>query len=202
MKNRLKWIAGIGSAFAAGALFFWWWSVRPEGLDVPKPKGYFVISLPDTASQRHSIQDGIQASFRMNRAAQWKTVDASKGWATLVYPSLGAEIQLSYVRVSDQLPKLLDDAHQLAYKHDVVAQGIREKLYSDSDRSVHGLLYLFQGNTATPCQFYITDSTHHFLRGSVYIMAKPNADSLAPVHQFLEQEVVRLMESTRWSGMK
>jgi gliding motility-associated lipoprotein GldD len=59
-------------------------------------------------------------------------------------------------------------------------------------------MYQFKGNTATPCQFFVTDSTRHFLRGSVYVMAKPNADSLAPVNAFLREEVIRLMETTRW----
>jgi gliding motility-associated lipoprotein GldD len=172
--------------------------VRPESYALPKPKGYFEIALPDTASAWMAAKDGVEAGFRLNRRAQWTVVDAQKGWVTLRYPSLGAEIQLSYVPVKGQLNQLLDDSYQLAFKHDVVAQGIQEKQYADPSRRVYGLLYQFKGNTATPCQFFVTDSTRHFLRGSVYVMAKPNADSLAPVNAFLREEVIRLMETTRW----
>lgn len=202
MMNKKTRLGLLASAFAAGGLFFWWSSVRPSDAELPKPKGYFEIALPDTSSVAFEARDGFWVDFRTNKSAVWKTVNADKGWGTVSFPKLGAEIQLSYVAVGDQLPKLLDDAHQLAFKHDVVAQGIKEKLYSDPDRRVHGILYQFQGNTATPCQFFITDSTHHFLRGSVYVLAKPNADSLAPVNAFLQAEVIRLMETARWKDGK
>lgn len=195
---RLGLIAGA----AAGGLFLWWLFVRPSAVDLPKPKGYFKIGLPDTASVAFEARDGFRVDFRTNKSAVWKTVNAKKGWGTVSFPKLGAEIQLSYVAVGDQLPKLLDDAHQLAFKHDVVAQGIKEKLYSDPERRVHGIMYQFLGNTATPCQFFVTDSTNHFLRGSVYVLAKPNADSLAPVNAFLQAEVIRLMETARWKNGK
>ncbi len=198
MLNRKARLVLTVGALAAGGLFFWWSSVRPSTAELPKPKGYFEIALPDTASVAFKAHDGFRVDFRTNKSAVWKTVNADKGWGTVSFPQLGAEIQLSYVAVGDQLPKLLDDAHQLAFKHDVVAQGIKEKLYSDPERRVHGILYQFQGNTATPCQFFITDSTNHFLRGSVYVLAKPNADSLAPVNAFLQAEVIRLMETARW----
>lgn len=197
MNNKARWVLVVAAAASLG-LFYWWYSVRPSDAELPKPKGYFVIDLPDTASVSFPARDAFQVDFRINKSAVWKTVDASKGWGTVSFPNLGAEIQLSYVPVRNQLPKLLDDAHQLAFKHDVVAQGIKEKLYADPERNVHGILYQFQGNTATPCQFFITDSTHHFLRGSVYVLAKPNADSLAPVNAFLQAEVIRLMETARW----
>lgn len=202
MMNKKTRLGLLASAFAAGGLLFWWSSVRPSDAELPKPKGYFEIALPDTSSVAFEARDGFRVDFRTNKSAVWKTVNADKGWGTVSFPKLGAEIQLSYVAVGDQLPKLLDDAHQLAFKHDVVAQGIKEKLYSDPDRRVHGILYQFQGNTATPCQFFITDSTNHFLRGSVYVLAKPNADSLAPVNAFLQAEVIRLMETARWKDGK
>jgi len=198
MRNkRLIWALGAGT-LGLVALGIWWASVRPESYALPKPKGYFEIALPDTASEWVAARDGVGAGFRLNKRAQWTVVDAQKGWVTLRYPSLGAEIQLSYVPVSNQLTKLLDDSYQLAYKHDVVAQGIQEKEYADPTRRVYGLMYQFKGNTATPCQFFVTDSTRHFLRGSVYVMAKPNADSLAPVNAYLREEIIRLMETTRW----
>lgn len=201
MNNKALWVLVVAAAASLG-LFFWWSSVRPSASELPKPKGYFQIALPDTSSVSFAARDAFGVDFRINKSAVWKTVDAAKGWGTVSFPKLGAEIQLSYVPVRDQLPKLLDDAHQLAFKHDVVAQGIKEKLYSDPERNVHGILYQFQGNTATPCQFFITDSTRHFLRGSVYVLAKPNADSLAPVNAFLQAEVIRLMETARWKNGK
>ena len=52
---------------------------------------------------------------------------------------------------------------------------------------------------ATPLQFYITDSTQHFMRGSLYFNHRPNPDSTAPVLDRMEADVRKLMETLRWS---
>ena len=45
-------------------------------------------------------------------------------------------------------------------------------------------MYDLKGNTASSLQFFVTDSTRNFLRGSLYFNAEPNKDSLAPVMDF------------------
>jgi hypothetical protein len=49
-------------------------------------------------------------------------------------------------------------------------------------------------------QFFVTDSTNHFLRGVLYYYASPNADSLKPVNEFMLGEMQHLMESLRWQN--
>ena len=39
------------------------------------------------------------------------------------------------------------------------------------------MVYTFQGSTATPMQFYLTDSLNHFVRGALYFNSAQN-DSL------------------------
>ncbi len=63
---------------------------------------------------------------------------------------------------------------------------------------MYGILYRIDGNVASPMQFFLTDSTTHFLRGALYIRATPDIDSLKPVVDFLEKDVVYLIESTKW----
>ncbi|MCR5455573.1 MAG: hypothetical protein K6F33_11355, partial [Bacteroidales bacterium] len=63
---------------------------------------------------------------------------------------------------------------------------------------VYGLLYGIKGNVASPLQFYITDSTRHFLRGSLYFNCSPNKDSLAPSVEFVRQDIERLFETLIW----
>ena len=64
---------------------------------------------------------------------------------------------------------------------------------------VYGLIYKIEGNAASPMQFFLTDSTHHFLRGALYIREVPNIDSLKPVIDFLEIDIIRLIETTSWN---
>jgi hypothetical protein len=48
-------------------------------------------------------------------------------------------------------------------------------------------------------QFFLTDSVNHFLRGALYIREVPNIDSIQPVIDFLEPDIIRLIETTSWN---
>jgi gliding motility-associated lipoprotein GldD len=64
----------------------------------------------------------------------------------------------------------------------------------------HGIYYELEGSTATNVQFYITDSTSHFLRGSLYFNSKTNQDSIAPVLKFLKADILHLIETVEWKN--
>ena len=60
------------------------------------------------------------------------------------------------------------------------------------------IFYELDGSTATNAQFFITDSTKHFLRGSLYFNSTTNQDSIAPVLAFLKIDMLKLIESLEW----
>jgi gliding motility-associated lipoprotein GldD len=66
------------------------------------------------------------------------------------------------------------------------------------ERNVIAVLFEIKGNAATPYQFFATDSTTHFLRGSLYFNVYPNKDSLAPVVDFVKKDIFRLIETLEW----
>ncbi|GAH55852.1 unnamed protein product, partial [marine sediment metagenome] len=88
---------------------------------------------------------------------------------------------------------LLEDSHTLAYKHTIKAQAIQEKLFVDETRKVYGIMYEIKGDAASSVQFFLTDSTSHYLRGALYFSLQPNADSLAPVIRFFKEDIVHLI---------
>jgi gliding motility-associated lipoprotein GldD len=53
-------------------------------------------------------------------------------------------------------------------------------------------------NVASMYQFYITDSSKHFIRGALYFDHAPNNDSLAPVIEFLKADIDHLIETFTW----
>ncbi|HAN77196.1 MAG TPA: gliding motility lipoprotein GldD, partial [Bacteroidales bacterium] len=77
-----------------------------------------------------------------------------------------------------------------------------EKIFVNDSTKIFGTVYIIQGNTASQVQFYITDSVKHFLRGALYFSNHPNKDSLAPVVNFLTDDIVKLIETTRWKAKK
>jgi gliding motility-associated lipoprotein GldD len=64
--------------------------------------------------------------------------------------------------------------------------------------NLSGIYFTLKGNTATANQFFITDSTKHFLRGALYFDAVPNEDSLQPVNSFLQKDVRHLINTLQW----
>jgi gliding motility-associated lipoprotein GldD len=80
----------------------------------------------------------------------------------------------------------------------VRADAIIEHPFENQENHVYGILYEITGNAASPIQFIVTDSTRHFLRGSLYFNNTPNADSIAPVTAYIESDIRHLIESVNW----
>ena len=168
-----------------------------EGDYTPKPKGYFRIDMPSAEYQEFNTDCPFHFDF--NKVASLK--DKGRCWYDIKYPRLEATLQLTYRQVTeDNLDTLLYEGHELAYKHTVKADGIDEKLYIDEQKRVYGLLYQLKGDAATSMQFFMTDSTDHFLRGVLYYYSSPNADSLKPVNDFMRGEMIRMIESLEWEN--
>ena len=75
---------------------------------------------------------------------------------------------------------------------------IREQAYTNPEASVYGSLFMLDGESASPLQFMLTDSVSRFFRGALYYDCIPNADSLAPVTDYLKQDVIELIQSFNW----
>ncbi len=82
--------------------------------------------------------------------------------------------------------------------HITKADAINEQMIIDPERKVYGILYDLKGSTATAVQFFVTDSTKHFFRGSLYFFAEPNPDSLAPVNEFFREDIIHIIETLKW----
>lgn len=171
----------------------------------PKPRGYFRITFPkkayiafDAKSFPYKFDIPVYSVIKFKPYADSEPFDI-----TVTVPADKADIHLSYKKISDknrkgQLEKLLEDARTLAYKHTIKADAIDERIFMNPPEHVYGTIYMIKGNAASPMQFYLTDSISNFLRGSFYIREVPNADSLRPVIKFIEPDIIRMIETTKW----
>lgn len=164
---------------------------------VPKPKGYFRIALPQ--QNYTSLEIDCPYAFDINENARW--IEKRSCWGDIHYPDLNATLQLTYKEVNDSnLNRLLGEAHRLAYEHSVRADGIDENVIYDEKERTFGLFYDIKGDAATNAQFFVTDSSNHFLRGVLYFYAVPNADSLQPVNKFMNEEILHLVNTLKWQN--
>lgn len=164
----------------------------------PRPYGYFRIELPKA---EYTVDDSNR-SYRFERSvyAQPQEIkNESEGkWMNLHYDILNADIHCSYMPVHANLRDLTDDAMEFVYKHVSQASAIPEREFANDEAKVYGVFFTLQGNTASPYQFFLTDSTKHFFRGAAYCNCRPNADSLQPVLEYLERDIEHLIESFEW----
>lgn len=167
---------------------------------VPKPYGYYRIAIPDTAYAPLD-HPGAPYAFDLSRNALAAPVDepGEQWWLNINYPALNATVHCSYKPVRRNLNTLTADAVEFVYKHAQQATAIPEREFANPDARVYGVFFHIQGNTASPYQFFLTDSARHFFRGAVYCNTTPNADSLAPVYDYLRTDIEHLIESFRWT---
>lgn len=167
----------------------------------PKPRGYFRIDFPKKQYQQY--QGECPFSFEFPVYAEVKK-DASKNtqpcWINVEYGAFRAKLHLSYKEVTkDNLNSLIEDSRMLVYKHTVKADAINESVIKTKN-NVSGIFYALEGSTASAVQFYLTDSTRNFIRGSLYFYTVPRPDSLAPVITFLKKDITHMIDTFRWTG--
>ncbi len=166
----------------------------------PKPAGYFRIDLP---KREYRLLDSIfPYSFEYPVYAKISKdihAPAEANWINIDFPRFKGRLHLSYKQVSNNLGTYTEDAHSLVMKHIPKASAIEEIRIENKERRVYGLIYNIQGaGAASPYQFYVTDSTRHFLRGALYFSVIPNNDSLAPVIDFIKGDIQHLLETIKW----
>jgi gliding motility-associated lipoprotein GldD len=168
----------------------------------PKPYGYFRIDLPEHEYVEvddlgpYSIEKSVHC--RPDKSDNTHATEADE-WINLVYPSINAKIHLSYKHINKStFQQVTEESHSLAYKHTVRADAIQESYYGNDTTRVYGILYEMKGNAASPAQFYVTDSTHNFLRGALYFNHTPNADSIAPAANYVLQDMIHMIETLEW----
>jgi gliding motility-associated lipoprotein GldD len=167
----------------------------------PKPRSYFRISFPEKKYIKYDsvcpFTFDIPAYSRMDRDRNY---GAEPCWLNLNFPSFNGTLHLSYKPVNGNIKQYLEDTYSLAAKHQIKASGIEEHLISRDSSKVYGLIYEIKGNAASSIQFFLTDSTHHFLRGALYFNVAPNIDSIAPVLEFIKKDINQMISTFEWKN--
>jgi gliding motility-associated lipoprotein GldD len=180
----------IFSVFCLIALFFT--SCKDEVL--PKPAAQLRLEYPEAKYATYQNDCPIEFDVNLNSKIE---IDKNCGFS-IHYPKMKATIYITYKNVNNDIDKLLRDAQKLTYEHVIKADGILEQPFLNPDNKVYGMFYEVGGNAATNAQFYATDSTKHFITGSVYFYAKPNFDSIMPATNYIKNDMRRMLESLRW----
>lgn len=188
-----------------GILLFTIISCREETY-IPKPRGYHGIELPkkeyasfEKNDYPYSFEYPVYSEIEKDTMFFDEKTE-NPWWINVNYKDLGGKVFISYKRISNKnkLSKLLEDSYQLSHYHTKKADYINEPVFH-TPNNVHGVFYNVGGNSASAFQFYATDSFNHFLRGALYFDVTPNADSLKPINEFLQEDIERMVKSIKWT---
>lgn len=167
---------------------------------VPKPKGYFRIDLPEKS---YTTLDTIERyKFECPSYATITNDPHSpdeKNWITIEFSDFKGSLHLTHKDVDGNLGEYLEDVHTMLSKHLQKANGIRDSIIANPERSTYGMMIEIDGSdVATPLQFYLTDSTRNFVRGSLYFNFIPNNDSMRPVINYIREDIQHIVNTFEW----
>jgi gliding motility-associated lipoprotein GldD len=180
-----------------------------DNAQTPKPRGYPRVNFPifDVANRYQKFDlNYCQFTFDYPTYAKierdtlfFDEAPPSDCWFNMTIPSLKATLHCSYYDIGPKntFDKLRTDAFSLAGKHVIKADYINEQKILNP-QGVNGFAFDIEGPAACPFQFYVTDSTRHFMRAALYIDAPAKTDSLAPIVAFLKEDMGRMLKTFTW----
>jgi gliding motility-associated lipoprotein GldD len=168
----------------------------------PLPRGYFRIDLPEHIYQLSDTTFPYYFEYPVYAKLRSSPHNPdSLYWINIVYPQFKATVYLSYKNVDGNLITYLEDAYTLVSKHIPKADAINDSMIVNNARNIYGLTYKIEGSgAASPYQFFVTDSSSHFLRGALYFDIVPNNDSLEPVIDFVTNDIEHLINTLEWNN--
>ncbi len=162
---------------------------------LPKQHAYPEIDFPEHAYRDWKV-DGVPFSFQKPVYAMMEVDTTEPYWFNLTYLPFNATLHLSYRTFKDayELDTLIRDTRNMVFKHTIKASDIPETEIADSNgRS--GVLYEIEGETASACNFYLTDNRSRFFRAALYFNSYTTIDSVGPVVAFIKKDIGVMIKS-------
>lgn len=190
-----------------------------------KKKGYYKVDFP----QRKYVQfakEGFPYTFEypayaavIQDSTYFEGKPENNYWINLDFPQFGGRIFLSYKIIGGNavykikqpngsykdsagvnvFDRMVNDAFNLTNKNQVITTAIKDSLMH-TPNGVSGVFFKVGGNAATAKQFFLSDTTKNFIRGALYFDVTPNADSLRPVQDFLQEDINHMINTFRWTN--
>jgi gliding motility-associated lipoprotein GldD len=179
---------------------------KEEGVYSPKPRMYPKVDYPEKS---YTIFNETYCEMTFERPV-YTEVKQEKSffdedplhpcWFDITFPSLNGKLHFSYYPIDsrERFDELVGDAFTFVEKHDIKAN-YRTEILIENDQGLNGILFDIDGPVASPVQFYLSDSTRHFIRASLYFNNKVEPDSMAPIHAFVKEDIERVIETMKFN---
>jgi len=186
-------------------LFIFFASCVEQAAPIPKPRLYPKVNFPEKTYQEFDAAycnfkfeypqyaDIVQDTLFFGEAPQ------NPCWFDIVIKELNGKIHCSYFPISKpaDLERYVNDAFKFSSKHNDKAD-FRDELVITKPNDVSGILFEMGGEVATPVHFFLTDSISHYFRASMYFYSSANPDSMDIVHEFVKEDIAKMIETFEW----
>jgi len=176
-----------------------------ETLQIPKPRTYPKVDVPKKEYRKF---DSGYCAFTFQYPVYSEVIrdtlffgerPIDDCWFDIYFEHFNGNIHCTYYPFDseEEYKKLISDEFKMADKHQVRADYIDELKISKPD-GTEGMIFEIEGAAASNLQFYLTDTKHHFLRGALYFKTQARPDSIAPIYQFVKEDIIKLIDSFEW----
>ena len=163
---------------------------------LPKPSGELRLEYPTAAYQKWSSD--CNYSFEYSKFSKLIDAENKPCWFYLTYPKMKAKVILTYFPINNDFRAQVTEAEKMVYKHTIRASSIDAKFFEYPEKKVYGMFYELKGQTASNIQFFVTDSTRHFVTGNLNFNTRPMPDSLAPSIDYVKKDLMHLIDTFEW----
>jgi gliding motility-associated lipoprotein GldD len=165
----------------------------------PRPRAYPRIDYPQHEMQSFSQAD-CPFTFQFPKYAEVQPKKDHPCWFDLSMPAFKAKLHCSYLPVKDRdsFDDMVNDTYTIAGKINERSNYMEESRIQNAN-GAGGLMLKFTGPAASPLHFFLTDTTRHFFKASLYFEAKVKPDSLAPIIDFVEEDLNKMIQSFSWN---
>jgi len=162
---------------------------------IPKPKGDLRLEYP--APQYTRFDSPCNYSFDYSDFA--KVQDAKEPcWYYINYPKMKAKVFITYFPIKNDFQLHVREVEKMVYEHTIRASAIDTKVFQYPEKKVFGNFYTLKGQSASNIQFFVTDSTRHFVTGNLYFNSRPRPDSLGPAVDYVKKDLLHMIDSFEW----
>lgn len=163
----------------------------------PRPRAYPKVDFPKRTTVRYDMVD-CPYTFKYPAYAEISKKEEAC-WFDLYMPKFEARLHCSYVPLNEEkdFSGLVHDAFRIAQKINERANYMTESRVQNA-QGVGGLILDWTGPAASPVHFYLSDTTTHFFKAALYFDSKVQPDSLAPIVEFIKQDIDSLIASFEW----
>lgn len=174
---------------------------------IPKPRAYPKVEFPEKIYETFIYQDCPILKFEKPKYAKIVKDNTHKDqnqyhpcWFDLNIEKLQGRIHCSYIPIEHDsiFARLVKESFKVVDHVNRRSNFVEETVLKKNDTG--GVLFTFEGPAASQMQFFLTDTTNHFFKASLYFFSKTNPDSIAPIAEFIQDDMLHMIETFEWNN--